>query len=316
VNNDPTGSFDAPNYPDAPREDLVENLHGIPVADPYRWLEDRDDSRTAAWLAAQSALMSAEREAWIHRDAFAERISTLLGAGTISPPYWRGDRCFLSRREPGQQFSVLYVVDADGTERALIDPMVIDPTGVTTLDSWQPSKEGERLAYQLSVGGNEESLLYVMDVATGETVEGPIDRCRYSPIAWIPGGEQFYYVRRLAPELLPEAERNFHRRVYLHTVGTSPDDDALVFGAGREMTNYYGVEVSRDGHWLQVSASKGTEPRNDLWAADLSDGLLDHPAFLLVQGDVDAQTSLTFGRDGRVYVATDLDAPRGRLAVT
>jgi len=123
-------------------------------------------------------------------------------------------------------------------------------------------------------------------------------------------------VRRLAPELLPEAERNFHRRVYLHTVGTSPDDDVLVFGAGREMTNYYGVEVSRDGHWLQVSASKGTEPRNDLWVADLSDGLLDHPAFLLVQGDVDAQTSLSFGRDGRVYVSTDLDAPRGRLAVT
>jgi prolyl oligopeptidase len=316
VNYDPTGSIHAPNYPDAPREDLVENLHGTAVADPYRWLEDREDPRTAAWLAAQSELMSTEREAWTHRDDFAERISALLGAGTISPPYWRGDRCFLSRRKPGQQFSVLYVVDADGAERALIDPMVIDPTGVTTLDSWQPSKEGDRLAYQLSEGGNEESLLYIMDVATGETIEGPIDRCRYSPIAWIPRGEQFYYVRRLAPELLPEAERNFHRRVYLHTVGTSPDDDALVFGAGREMTNYYGVEVSRDGHWLQVSASKGTEPRNDLWAADLSDGQLDHPAFLLVQGDVDAQTSLTFGRDGRVYVATDLDAPRGRLAVT
>ena len=106
------------------------------------------------------------------------------------PPYWRGDRYFLTRREPGQQFSVLYVVEADGTERVLIDPMALDPTGVTTLDSWQPSKEGDRLAYQLSVGGNEESLLYVMDVATGETIEGPIDRCRYSPVAWLLGGER------------------------------------------------------------------------------------------------------------------------------
>ena len=43
----------------------------------------------------------------------------------------------------------------------------------------------------------------------------------------------------------------------------------LVFGAGMTMTNYYGVEVSRDGRWLQVSASEGTEPRNDLWVADL-----------------------------------------------
>lgn len=306
----------APTYPPAPRLDLVDDFHGTTVADPYRWLEDRDDARTQEWLAAQTALTSQERESWTRRDGFIDRIGTLLGAGTISPPYWRGERYFLTRRDPGQQFSVLYVVDADGTERTLIDPMAIDPTGATTLDGWQPSKEGDRLAYQLSVGGNEESLLYVMDVDTGETIDGPIDRCRYSPVAWLPGSQEFYYVRRIAPELLPEAERNFHRRVYLHHVGANPDEDALVFGAGREMTNYYGVEVSRDGHWLQVTASQGTEPRNDLWVADLSSGYHDHPAFLLVQGDVDAQTSLTFGRDGRVYVSTDLDAPRGRLAVT
>ena len=303
-------------YPDAPRLDLVDDFHGTSVADPYRWLESTDDPRTVEWLTAQSALMAAERAGWTARAGFVDRVGALLGAGTVSPPYWRGPRHFLSRREPGQQFSVLYVVEADGTERLLIDPIALDPTGLTTLDSWQPSKEGDRLAYQLSVGGNEESLLYVMDVATGEILEGPIDRCRYSPIAWVPGANSFYYVRRIAPDLLPESERNFHRRVYLHRVGSPTDSDILVFGAGMTMTNYYGVEVSRDGHWLQVSSSQGTEPRNNLWVADLTSSPHASPAFTLVQGDVDAQTSLSFGRDGRVYVSTDLDAPRGRLAVT
>ena len=306
----------APQYPAAPRVDLVDDFHGTPVADPYRWLESSDDPRTVEWLAQQAALMDAERAGWARRDLFADRVEQLLGAGTVSPPYWRGDHYFLSRREPGQQFSVLYVVDPDGTERVLIDPMQIDPSGVTTLDSWQPSKEGERIAYQLSVGGNEESLLYVMDVATGETIEGPIDRCRYSPVAWLLGGQAYYYVRRIAPELLPESEQNFHRRVYLHRVGTSPDADVLVFGAGMTMTNYYGAEVSRDGRWLQVSAAEGTEPRNDLWVADLTQSAAEAPAFTLVQGDVDAQTGLTFLRDGRVLVSTDLDAPRGRVAIT
>lgn len=305
-----------PAYPYAPREDVVDDYHGTPVADPFRWLENRDDPRTQEWLEQQGRLMADEQDAWAHHDDFVDRIAALLGSGTVSPPYYRRNWHFLTRREPGQQFSILYVVDADGTERVLLDPMTIDPTGVTTLDTWQPSKEGDRIAYQLSVGGNEESLLYVMDVATGETVEGPIDRCRYSPVAWIPGGEQYYYVRRLAPDLLPEAERNFHRRVYLHTVGTSTDDDVEVFGDGMTMTNYYGVEVSLDGHWLQVSASEGTEPRNDLWVADLTSSPLDAPAFQVVQEDVDAQTSLSFARDGRVFVSTDLDAPRARLAVT
>ena len=117
-----------------------------------------------------------------------------------------------------------------------------------------------------------------MDVATGEVIDGPIDRCRYSPVAWIPGGERFYYVRSLPPELLPESERGFHRRVFLHAVGADAAGDGNVFGAGMTMTNYYGVEVSRDGRWLQVSAAEGTEPRNDVWVADPTSTPADRPA--------------------------------------
>jgi prolyl oligopeptidase len=235
----------------------------------------------------------------------------LLGAGTISPPYYRGERTFFMRRSPGEQFASL-LVSENGIERVLIDPMALDPEGLTTLDGWQPSKEGDRITYQISEGGTEESVLYVMDVATGETIDGPLDRCRFSPIAWLVGGEAFYYVRRIAPELLPESEQNFHRRVYLHYVGSN--EDILVFGAGMNMTNYYGVHVSLDGRWLEVSAAEGTEPRNDLWIADLHTCSPERPAFTLIQGDVDAQTSLSFARDGRIFVTTDLDAPRARLA--
>ena len=303
-------------YPPAERLDIVDDLHGRRIADPYRWLEDPDDERTVAWQQAQSEAMAAERAGWAMRDRFAERIEGLMGAGVVSPPYFRGERRFFTRRDPGQQFAVLYTVDPGATEpRVLIDPMALDDSGRTTLDAWQPSKEGDRLAYQLSSGGTEESELFVMDCATGETIEGPIDRCRYSPVAWLPGGEAYYYVRRLPPEDLPESEQGFHRRVYLHRVGSDPADDAVVFGAGMTMTNYYGVEVSRDGRWLQVSASEGTEPRNDLWIADLTTSHPQAPAFRLVQGDVDAQTSIHVGRNGLFYIATDRDAPRARLAV-
>ena len=306
----------ARDYPTAERVDVVDDMHGERVMDPYRWLEDAEDPRTKTWLEKQSTLLADERDAWSTREAFADSVEALLGAGAISLPVHRGDRVFFSRRQPGQQFGVLFVREADGTERVLIDPMELDETGSTTLDSWQPSKEGDRLAYQLSEGGTEESVLYVMDVATADVIDGPIDRCRYSPVAWIPGGDSFYYVRSLPPEELPESERGFHRRVFLHHVGNDANDDANIFGAGMTMTNYYGVEVSRDGHWLQISSAEGTEPRNDLWVADLTQSAVDGPAFQQVQADVDAQTSLTFGRDGRVYVATDRDAPRGRLAVT
>ena len=305
-----------PDYPAAERLDLVDDLHGRAVPDPYRWLEDATDRRSVTWREAQDAIMAGERAGWTKRDAFAGRIEELMGSGSVSPPYYRGDWTFFTRRDPGQQFPVLYARLGDGEPRVLYDPMQKDPNGTTTLDSWQPSKEGNFVAFQYSVGGTEESVLTVMDSATGEVVDHEIDRCRYSPVAWLPGGTHFYYVRRIAPELLPESEQQFHRRVYLHRVGDHPDADILIFGAGMNMTNYYGVEVSRDGRWLQVSASEGTEPRNDLWIADLEASPPEAPAFQLVQGDVDAQTAIHVGRNGLFYISTDLDAPRGRLCVS
>ena len=304
-----------PTYPDAPRLDHVHQEYATPVPDPYLYLEQADDERTATWAAQQAALFAAERDSWTTTEHWRERITELVSAGGIGAPTFRHERRFFMRREGSQQFAVLCTVDPDGTERVLIDPMDLDASGLTTLDTWQPSKEGDLLAYQLSEGGTEESIVRVMDVTTGETVDGPIDRARYSPIAWLPGGESYYYVRRVDPTDLPQGEEQFHRRVYLHRVGTDPVDDVEIFGAGRVITSYYGVSVSMDGRWLTVSSQEGTEPRNDLWIADLTTSPLEAPDLHEVQVGVDANTSLHVGRDGRAYIHTDLDAPRGRLLV-
>jgi prolyl oligopeptidase len=135
-------------------------------------------------------------------------------------------------------------------------------------------------------------------------------------VAWLPGGKAFYYTRRLPPEAVPDGEQQYHRRVYLHQVGSPAQDDVMIFGEGLEKTNYYSVSVSRDGRWLIVGAAAGTAPRNDLWIADLTASPASAPGLRAVQVGVDAQIAARVGRDGRLYMWTDRDAPRGRLAVT
>jgi prolyl oligopeptidase len=298
-------------YPEAPRLDLVEDLHGHRVADPYRWLEDAADPRTQAWTAAQDALTAEVLGGLPLRAQFAAKLEKLVRAGAVGVPVQRAGRAFSTRRDPGQEHAVLRVREADGTIRVLVDPMALDPAGTTTLDAWSPSWEGDRLAYQLSTGGDEESQLYVLDVATGEVVDGPIDRCRYSPVAWLPGGDELFYVRRLPPEQVPAGEEQFHRRVWRHRVGEPADTDVLVHGEDSDPTMYFGVHTSRDGRWLVVSGSAGTAPRNDVWIADLAGtGQLQE-----FQVGVDAQTAAWVARDGRLWLMSDRDTPRWRLAV-
>ncbi|MET9624067.1 prolyl oligopeptidase family serine peptidase [Streptomyces sp. NPDC006464] len=303
-------------YPHAERQDLVRELHGLRVPDPYGWLEDGEAAATRRWSEEQQALYEAERESLPGLEGWRAEVSALDAVERAGSPEVRGGRTFRLRRRADQEHAVLVVAEADATERVLLDPGALDPSGRTVLDAWEPSVEGDLLACQLSRNGTEDSLLRVIDVATGKVVDGPVDRVRRSSIGWLPGGGAFYYVRHLDPRLHPGEER-YHRRVYLHRVGTSPDADALVFGDGRDRTQFYSVSVTRDGRWLGVTATLGTGRGTDVYLADLSAGPLERPLLRPVQEGMDAATRLhavsgTGPRDP-VWLRTDRGAVRGRV---
>ena len=270
--------------PDARRLSLVEELHGRAVADPYRWLEDAESPETLHWQEIQDQLWLNHTTGLSNRFRLRTRVKNLSAVGSTSAPTWRGDHCLVLRQATSQNHSVLHVDDVP-----LLDPQQLDPTGSTTLDSWQPSPDGSLLAYQVSTGGTEQAGLFVLDVRSGELVDGPIDGCRYSPVAWLPDGKSFYYVR--------------FRQVLHHQLGSADDTQVLPGEAS------YGLELSADGRWLAISAVRGSG--NDLWLADLSN---DEPPTVLQQG-VDAITLASVGPDGRLYVVTTRDAQTGRILV-
>ncbi|MEV0389822.1 prolyl oligopeptidase family serine peptidase [Nonomuraea sp. NPDC050643] len=277
-------------YPPAERLPLIDRRHGLEIEDPYRWLEDPTDPRTESWLKTQDRLWqdSAARLTW--RERFLARLTELKDTGLVTAPVWRGERRFHLRQSTSQEHPVLYCDD-----RVVLDPMELDPTGLTTLDDWQPDLEGRRLAYQISRSGDEKADLYVRELATGTVIDGPIGGCRYSAVAWLPGGEAFYYVR-------------FQQGVHLHRIGVP--DDVPIFTRGRIS---YGVQIDPDGRWLTISA--GTPSGNSLWLADLSHGDPADPRPVPVQEGAHAHTVGAVACDGRLYLLTDRDAPRRRLCV-
>jgi len=67
-------------YPNAPRDPTVENFHGTPVADPYRWLEQPSDPRTARWLASERRLTRSYLAHLPGRDEIRRRVVALVEA--------------------------------------------------------------------------------------------------------------------------------------------------------------------------------------------------------------------------------------------
>jgi prolyl oligopeptidase len=183
------------------REDLTELLHGVPVADPYRWLEDGDSPEVRAWDEAQNEAT----RAWLGRgletgasDALRTRVKELLSIGHVGAPAIRktregGRRYFHVKRTGTQEQAVLLVRDGvDGEDRVLVDPAPLSADGTTAIDWWNPSRDGALVAWGLSEGGSEESTLRVRDVATGRDLPDRIPHTRHATVAWMPDGATFY----------------------------------------------------------------------------------------------------------------------------
>jgi len=296
------------------KDDLVEVLHGVAVADPYRWLEDGDSPEVRAWDEAQNALTRAWLDRIPGRDALRARIRELLSVGHVGGPVVRTTRAgvrryFHVRREGEQEQAVLYVRDGvDGADRVLIDPAPLSADGTTTIDWWAVSRDGARIAWGLSEAGSEESTLRVRDVATGVDLPDRIAHTRHATVAWLPDGETFFYTRYPAPGTVPPGDEKYCSRVFRHRLGDDPDRDELVFGVGRDKLDVPAVMVSPNGRWLVVRVHMGWQ-KSEVWLRDLA---APGARWVAVATGVEALYE-PVPLDDVLYVMTNDGAPRYRL---
>jgi prolyl oligopeptidase len=296
-----------PPAPHTARENVVDDVHGAKIADPYRWLEADATDRVRDWTDQQNARTRAVLDPLPQRVAFAHRLRELLAVGLLSTPRPIAGRIFHVRREGEQKQALLYVRDAVGaTDRALIDPNTLDRDGLVTLDWYYPSPDARYVAYGLSRGGDEMSTLHVMETASEKDLADRIPHTQRSTVAWVDGG--FYYTVHPAPGSVPPGDENYYRRVRYHRLGDDPAKDELVFGQDRPKEDILGVSASADGRWILFTAFKGWA-RSDLYLLDR-----EHPerglATVLEGKDAIADG---FVLDGRLWLRTNLDAPNYRV---
>ena len=303
-------------YPVSKQLDIVDDLHGIKVADPYRWLEDPDAKDTVSWVQAQNALTFGWLDKVATRDAMKQRLTALWNYERYSPPFIEGKgthrRTYFWKNDGLQNQAVLYVVDKVGAEpRLLLDPNALSADGTIALSDMAISDDGTLMAYSLSSGGSDWTEWHVKDIASGVDKADVVKWSKFSGASWTPDNKGFYYSRYPEPDNGADLEQaNYFHKVYYHTVGESQDKDRLIFEDKEHDKRGFAATVTEDGAWLIISVWEGTDRRNRVYFKDLKKK--DAPVQKLFDA-FDAGYGVVGNTGSVFYVVTDRDAPRQRL---
>jgi prolyl oligopeptidase len=222
--------------PPTERHDVTETFFGQTVTDRYRWLESWHEAKVQVWLKAQDNYTRGTLERIPGREKFLARVKALDTASTRArnAQVW-GGKTFYLKADPGADNVKLYVRDGlASSERLLVDPELLTKNGVhSSIDYFQPSLDGELVAYGISQGGSESSVIHVIETATGHMRPDAIDRARFGAVQWLPGNKTFLYNRlqELKPGM-PKTAFEQRSRTYVHQLGANPDQDRFVFGYG------------------------------------------------------------------------------------
>jgi prolyl oligopeptidase len=297
-------------YPKTRLDAVKEIVHGVTIADPYRWLEDVKAGDTVKWMAEQDQLARGWLSKLPGRTALSDRLRELYYVDSITAPEHRGNRWFYARRQGRSEKPIHYVREGEnGPERVLLDPNRLSKDGTISVGAMTPSWDGAKVAYLERANNSDEGVMKVMDVATGKVSErDSIPGLMWTNASWTPAGDAFYYTWLPSKAQVPEKERPGHAEVRLHRLGTDPAKDEIMFPATRDPRTWLGGWISRDGHWLFVTVEHG-DVTNDVYVRDLLKPGSKLEPFVV---GVDALFRVEDWRD-RFYVRTNDGAPNYKL---
>jgi prolyl oligopeptidase len=289
--------------PHSPIEVVTDFLHGVPIADPYRWLEDQDSPRTRAWIAEQTRYARNYLDAIPRRDLIRRRIREFLAVETYDSLQKAGDRYFFRKRLPDQEQPSIYMrVGADGEDCLLVDPQEWATGNHTAVTPITVSPDARLLLFEVKEGGERTGAFALLDIEARKRLPDFLPRGYLRGFAFAPDGKSFYYIHEAI-----EAKRPFYRAAYLHVLGTPANEDQEIFFAGED--EKIRLALFSDSRRLVLLLYRFLEKTlTDIYLRSFEGTALLEPIFR----GIDYSLGLRLVGD-RIFAITDRDAPNRRI---
>jgi prolyl oligopeptidase len=300
---------DVPRPETAAKKPVTDSYHGVQVRDDYRWLEDVESPAVLQWVRKQNEHARAVLDGLPARAALRKRLKTL--AERQAPRYERlqhvAGRLFAIRDET---LIVLPSADQPDAARLLVDPDEVLPEKDATIDLYEPSPDGKRVAVALSVEGREEGTVRIYDTATGKELGDLVPRVTSASggsLAWKSDSSGFFYTRHRTAEEIARQPDRCRMPLCFHKLGTRATADECVFGKDLPRLATISVDNSDDGRYTLAGIQRGTDDELALHLLG-PDGAW-RPLCSFKDGIAQAK----FGLDETLWLLSRRDAPRGKV---
>ncbi len=303
-------SVTAKNYPVALQDNVIEDYHGTPVADPYRWLEDPASEETQAWGTAQNILTQEFLGKIPQRKHIQARLKELWDYPRYSVPSKEGHAYFFSKNDGLQNQAVLYTQqDLASKPVVALDPNQLSIDGTVALTNQAISRNGKLLAYGLSKSGSDWQDIKIRDLATSQDYPETIQWSKFSDIAWKHDNSGFYYSRFPEPGSVSKEDESNYNKVYWHQLDTTQAQDKLIHEQPEAKGLAFSPTITEDGRYITLNVWEGTNPKNRFYYREIT----SEQPFIRLLNQADARYDLIDNIGSILYFQTDFKAPRNRV---
>ena len=237
-----TAAADALTPPVAERIAHPVTIHGETLPDDYHWLREKTNPKVIAYLTAENAyadsLTAGNRGM---ADALYREILGRIKQTDLSVPYRRGGFLYYTRTVEGKQYAIhcRRKGTLEAPEEVLLDiNLLAEGHRFMSLGAFEPSPDGQRLAYSIDSTGYRQYILQIRDLASGRVL--PDVAQRVTSLAWAADNRTLFYTQED-----PVAKRS--HRLYRHLLGTAKHD--LLYEEKDERFEI-GVGAARSREWI------------------------------------------------------------------
>ena len=212
------------DIPKAKKINKKLTAHGEVRIDPYYWFNERENPEVIQYLEQENAYCDfvMKDTELLQRELF-EEMKSRYKEEDESLPYFFNEYWYITRYEKGTEYPVFTrkYQSQENEEELLLDVNILaDGHDFYDVGGISISLNNEIMAYSEDITGRRIYTIHIQNLKTKEKLEEKLENTT-GRIVWANDNEHFFYIRK-----------NEHLRaykIYRHRLGTSQEEDILVF---------------------------------------------------------------------------------------